>query len=129
MQQRLLSEAKSLRQQQMMNELITKYLLIFMDLQFVVVLMLRLELYGKLALIYADKDRAFYRTNMVVIRVDSLGNLTDSKPCSQCTKVLKHYGLKKIYYSVPGGLIVESVNNLISIHESYAQKALTKFIN
>ena len=66
---------------------------------------------------------------MVVIRVDSLGNLTDSKPCSQCAKVLKHYRLKKIYYSVPGGLIVESVKNLISIHESYAQKALSKFIN
>ena len=80
---------------------------------------------GKLEVIYAIKDRAFYRTSMIVIRVDSFGNLTDSKPCANCAKVLKHYGLKKIYYSVPGGLRVETVTNLTSNHLSYAQRLLT----
>ena len=87
--------------------------------------MLKWKLYGKLS---SAKDRAFYRTSMVVIRVDSLGNLLDSKPCAQCTKMLKYYGLKKIYYSIPGGLIVENVNQLTSDHLSVAQKALQKMI-
>ena len=65
---------------------------------------------------------------MVVIRVDSLGNLLDSKPCAECTKVLKHYGLKKIYYSVPGGLVVANIRNFESDHLSYAQKLLSTYL-
>lgn len=79
-------------------------------------------LFGKLGYFYVGKDRVFYGTSMIVIRVDSLGNLADSKPCANCTKTLKHYGFKKIYYSVPGGIIVENVSKFESDHLSYAQK-------
>lgn len=61
---------------------------------------------------------------MIVIRVDAYGNLLDSKPCSSCTKILKYFGFRKIYYSVPGGLVVENVAKLKSDHLSYAQKLL-----
>jgi len=86
------------------------------------------KLYGKL-------NGIFYRTSttnnvfcagsamsMIVIRIDSQGQLADSKPCANCTKMLKYYGLKKIYYSVPGGLVVQNVNQLTNDHLSYAQK-------
>ncbi len=82
--------------------------------------MLKWTLFGKLA----GKNRVFYGASMIVIRVDAFGNLADSKPCAACTKILKHYKIKKIYYSVPGGLMIENVSKFESSHLSYAQKLL-----
>lgn len=39
------------------------------------------------------------RHNLLVVRVDSRGNLTMAKPCPSCTELIKHVGIKDVFYS------------------------------
>ncbi len=38
-----------------------------------------------------------------------------SKPCADCVKILRYYGVKKVIYSTPEGVISEEVCNTISL--------------
>ena len=50
------------------------------------------------------------KTTLIVIRVNSSGQMVNSKPCKHCTKMLIFYGIKKIIYSNKNGeLIKESI--------------------
>jgi tRNA(Arg) A34 adenosine deaminase TadA len=54
------------------------------------------------------------KLTIVVIRIDSNGNLMNSKPCSQCISKIYNSGIKKVIYSTQDGTIItESVKNLI----------------
>lgn len=35
-----------------------------------------------------------------VIRLDKNGNITTSKPCNNCQKLLYNYGIKKVFYTI-----------------------------
>ena len=49
--------------------------------------------------------------------------ITGSKPCSECVKKLLYLGFQKIGYSDnQGNIIVENLNNIITDHQSTAQK-------
>lgn len=37
--------------------------------------------------------------NLLVVRVDSKGRLTMAKPCASCTELIKHVGIKDVFYS------------------------------
>lgn len=43
----------------------------------------------------------------LVIRLNKRGKLTNSMPCPNCQKSLKAYGIKKVFYSISGGQIME----------------------
>ena len=41
----------------------------------------------------------FRKMVLFVVRLDRMDNLKDSQPCSDCYKVIKRLGIKKIVYS------------------------------
>jgi deoxycytidylate deaminase len=43
----------------------------------------------------------------LVIRLNKRGKLTNSMPCEDCQRSLKAYGIKKVFYSISGGEIME----------------------
>lgn len=55
------------------------------------------------------------KLHMVVIRINSEGNLTESKPCSHCVDVMKSYGIRKVTYSTKNGaLVTERLSTIIT---------------
>ena len=80
--------------------------------------------YGKLS----RNVSVFYRSCLIVIRIDNNNNLCDSKPCEECINIIKTHGIKKVYYSTNGGIIIEKVSLMSSDHLSYAQKHLKYLI-
>lgn len=42
------------------------------------------------------------KIRIVVIRYDKNGNLVNAKPCKNCMRIIKKYGIKKIEYSDNG---------------------------
>ena len=73
----------------------------------------------------SGKIDVFYKTKLIVIRIDAYGNLCDSKPCKECISVIKSFGIKKIYYSIAGGLLVENILKINNTHCSAAQRNLS----
>lgn len=66
---------------------------------------------------------------MVRIRKGS-DNFVESAPCHNCTKTLKKYGFKNIYYSNNnGGVEKMRIKDLTTNHNSSAQKNLEKYIS
>jgi len=72
------------------------------------------------------KNRAgFYRKNglkkfvMYVVRVDNDEKFNTSKPCKNCIKALKAYGIKKVYYfNSAKEFVCEKINTIKSDHIS-----------
>jgi len=44
-------------------------------------------------------------SDVFVCRVNRKGEFRNSKPCTMCHQVLKHVGIKRVYYTVGGGNI------------------------
>ena len=62
------------------------------------------------------------KLEMFVIRVNSKGNLVNSKPCNSCIYYMQLYGIKSVYYSNDGGEIIkEKLNDIESTHYSISQ--------
>ena len=59
------------------------------------------------------------KISLIVIRRSSTGNLTGSKPCSACIKIMKLLKMKKVYYSNSNGeMVLEKINMISSDHKS-----------
>jgi len=79
------------------------------------------------------KGGAFYGTklkkpniNIVVMRINKIGEVANARPCYNCLTMMKAVGIKKVYYSISDNeLICENVNNMISIHISATTRTLT----
>lgn len=57
------------------------------------------------------------KLHMVVIRIDSLDQLTESKPCTHCIEVMRSYGIRKVTYSTKDSeIITEFLVNIVSEH-------------
>ena len=60
---------------------------------------------------------------MIVIRVNSKGELCSSRPCYNCLDMMKAVGIKRVYYSDDkGNIVVETVKDMISIQASVVTK-------
>lgn len=46
------------------------------------------------------------KLHLIVIRVNNAGDLCESKPCQNCLKLLRDYGIRKVTYSTQEGLLV-----------------------
>ncbi len=61
--------------------------------------------------------------SLIVLRVDSLGRLVESKPCVDCTQQIKKLNIKNVYYSTAEGKInIEKVKNLQTEHKCRSRK-------
>jgi hypothetical protein len=56
-----------------------------------------------------------------VLRLDGEGNMANSKPCTHCCQLIRNSGVKKICYSMPGGIMMEDAKSINSEHLPYRQ--------
>jgi tRNA(Arg) A34 adenosine deaminase TadA len=50
---------------------------------------------------------------ILVVRINSEGMLSDSKPCSMCINLMKAYGIKRVYYSdIDGNICFMKLNQI-----------------
>ena len=69
--------------------------------------------------VYYEKNQKYHnKYNLLVIRVNSQGQLVNARPCHNCTDMLKSCGIKNIYYSTEDGIICEKVKHMVSINSS-----------
>lgn len=59
------------------------------------------------------KPVAKRKLHMVVIRISASEELMESKPCANCIKLLREYGIRKITYSTGGELVTESLATMV----------------
>jgi hypothetical protein len=66
--------------------------------------------------------------NIMVIRINSNGELVNSRPCYQCTIMLKELEINKVYYSINNTIVHEKVVDMISINSSNSWKVVDMMI-
>jgi deoxycytidylate deaminase len=59
-----------------------------------------------------DKDIPKFPKKIYVMSFNKNNILRNSKPCSDCLKLLKFYGIKKVVYSVYDNIITEKIENI-----------------
>lgn len=78
---------------------------------------------------YKPKKKSRKKWCLLVIRRSKTGILNNSKPCTDCIKMMKTYGIYKIFYSnEKGDIVYEKVNNMIS-RPSSGRKYFNTLIN
>lgn len=69
--------------------------------------------------IYSLKDKnKIERISIFVIRINKNNEICNARPCYNCLNVMKNFGIRKVYYSVPNKIICENVRSMISIQSS-----------
>ncbi len=66
--------------------------------------------------------------NITVIRINSNGDSVNSRPCYQCTIMLKELNINKVYYSINNTIVHEKVADMISINSSNSWKFVDMMI-
>ena len=57
--------------------------------------------------------------DIIVIRVNTIGKMHNSRPCSHCLNMMKSTGIKRVHYSNElGEIVTEIVKDMISIQTS-----------
>ena len=75
------------------------------------------------------KGRAFYlkNVNLYVVRRNSFGQMKDSAPCTQCSKMIKKFNIKNIIYSnSEGSLVKMRARDFHTTHVSLGNRAIYK---
>ena len=75
---------------------------------------------------YGKEQKFLNKYNLLVIRVNSDGELVNARPCHNCVDMLKSCGIKNIYYSTADGIIGERVNNIVSINSSSVSRLIER---
>lgn len=44
-------------------------------------------------------NKKLKKVSIIVIRLSRTGELRMSKPCTKCTRIMKHFGIKNVHYS------------------------------
>ena len=53
----------------------------------------------------ADIKRKASKYSLFVYRVDKKGDYACAGPCSRCSRFIRRSGIKKVYYTVPEGIV------------------------
>jgi cytidine deaminase len=70
------------------------------------------------------------KLEILVIRLDKLGNFKNSKPCNHCLATMKLFGIKAVYYTTDEGIIEKhKVSDLTTEHYSGGQKRYFRLLN
>lgn len=75
------------------------------------------------------KGVARRKLHMVVIRVNSVGDITESKPCSHCVDVMRSYGIRKVTYSTRDGTLTTESIALIESQPSVGYRSVDRALN
>lgn len=70
------------------------------------------------AYLIKNKPSNLAKCTLVIIRINRQGDIVSSKPCADCVKHIKHYGIKKIFYSSDDGFKFVSSDNLENTHKT-----------
>lgn len=66
-----------------------------------------------------------HNIDLVVVRINKLGNICNARPCYNCLNMMKAAGIRKVYYSISStNLVCENVKNMISIQSSSSTKKI-----
>jgi tRNA(Arg) A34 adenosine deaminase TadA len=64
---------------------------------------------------------------IMVLRISRTGTIHDSKPCSECLKYMKKYGVKRICYSNQNGdFVIEKACELVTNYKTLYYRILEK---
>jgi deoxycytidylate deaminase len=88
-----------------------------------------LEKYHSCIGIKGRKKIAPRKLHMIVIRINSVGDLTESKPCSHCVDVMRSYGIRKVTYSTKEGTFVTESLAVIISQPSVGYRSVDRAIN
>lgn len=66
------------------------------------------------------------RLRIIVIRINSKGQLADSRPCNRCVRIMQQAGIKRVTYSNADGKIITSKLEDILPHASAGEKCLRR---
>jgi hypothetical protein len=65
------------------------------------------------------RDQKLKKLDIIVIRVNTIGRMFNSRPCSHCLNMMKSTGIRRVHYSNElGEIVTESVKDMISIQTS-----------
>jgi len=64
--------------------------------------------------------------DIIVIRVNQNDELVNARPCYNCLDMMKAAGIRKVHYSIKGGIITEKVSNMVSINASAILRKIEK---
>lgn len=74
--------------------------------------------------IYGRVMKELANCSLIVLRVNSHGQLVNSKPCKDCTEQLKLFGLKNVYYSnYEGRIHLEKIKDMHTTHICRSSKS------
>ncbi len=84
---------------------------------------------------YSNRAKEVLKGNYVlyVVRVEGDGTgsgnikLADSKPCANCMKIIKNMGVKKVVYSVKGGIVVIKTCDIVASWLSSGTRKLMSY--
>jgi deoxycytidylate deaminase len=80
------------------------------------------------AILYLKNKKIRNNIKLIVIRIDSYGNLVNSTPCENCINRIKKAGIKKIIYVNENNILVEKkVEDIKYIHST--KKSVSQWFN
>lgn len=68
------------------------------------------------------------KIKVAVIRLDSFGELADSKPCHGCHQMMLNFGIKKVTYSTSQGNMVTEKLDMMVTTPSVGARTIEKII-
>jgi hypothetical protein len=72
---------------------------------------------------YQEKNTKSTKLNLMVVRVNKIGDICNARPCYNCLDMMKAVGIRKVYYSISSNnIICEKVKDMISIQASLVDK-------
>ncbi|CAH6419478.1 Hypothetical protein HVR_LOCUS658 [uncultured virus] len=75
------------------------------------------------------KKVAHRKLQMIIIRVNAVGDMVESKPCSHCVEVMKSYGIRKVTYSTSSGVMITESLSIIITQHSVGYRSVERAIN
>jgi deoxycytidylate deaminase len=80
--------------------------------------------------VFFSNDKKKSKIDLVVIRINKIGELCNSRPCYNCLNLMKAVGIRKVYYSISSNeLICENVQYMVSIQSSTLKILENKYLS
>ena len=88
-----------------------------------------LEKYKSSIGLHGRKEISLRKLTLCVIRINALGELTESKPCAHCAEVFRSFGIRKVAYSTRNGNILTISLNKLVTEPSVGYRSMETAIN
>jgi tRNA(Arg) A34 adenosine deaminase TadA len=78
---------------------------------------------------YIPNEKKNKKLDLLVIRINKVGDLCTSRPCYNCLDMMQIVGIRKVYYIVNDTIVCENVKDMISIQSSSTIKHTDRLLN